>query len=1242
MSSGGRVTPGNGPGKAPGRTAGPARALATAILLIAGAASARDLPAIDAAAPSPQAQKTSAAASGATGPARFERLFEPTQGLQRTTSDRRQLARQLVERVIERRRGAHTPLGLRLEGNDLQALDGGASVARFALTHSDLTLFRGQVAALLDRDGNLIALSSDPALWQVRDDATSSPRFVLGEADAIAAALAAYRFERTGLVAGLHDPRQLGAYRVYAGDDLRSSDDGARVTQPIRIKRVLFPLQRKLRPAYYIETQVADTPDAAADYYAHVIAADDGSVLFRMRQEADHAYRGFIDGSGADRFPLPSPEGRTWFPHPTGTADFFAPPFISTFKSDVPTNMPTFSCGTPPALCTDPWLQTGATFSAGNNVDAYVDFSGSDGLNGSDFRADVTTALPPEFNRAFDPNLSPTVSDNQRKAAVTQLFYWVNWLHDFFYPAGFDERAGNAQLSNYGRGGFESDAIKAEAQDRSGVNNANMSTPGDGGQPRMQMFLWSGAIFGTPSGSENTRITFSDPSVVDGFPGWAMYGPQNFDISGDLVRVDDGTGASPNDACEPVVNGAALSGKVVVVDYTAQSGDCASTVKVTNIRSAAGLTTPPLGIVLARASTGGGNAFLSPITPLAPDVTQAMLAIGSTARTALLAAMAAGPVKARLERLTRDGDLDGSIVAHEWGHYLSNRLIGDGIGLSENQARGLGEGWSDFVALLTNVRPRDLAQPGADDFRGTYGEGAYAVGAMLPARAATADFPALPARQTSAYYYGLRRYPYSSELSKSPLTLRHIADGEPLPSTPPPSFGREGATNSEVHNTGEVWSAMLWQCYSGLLRDRPRLDFDSARLRMAKYLVAGLKLTPVNPTLLEARDALLTAMAAVDSNDFTICANAFAQRGAGLRAVAADRYSSNNIGVVEDFSAGGDLRADSIAISDANGVCDVDGILDNGETGVLTIRVTNVGYTALSASTATVSSTELGLSFPAGNRINLPASQPYQTVTATLPVALTGAPTRGIVQVRVRPDDPQLALRPGRDGVFDVLVDSDAVPASSRTEDFSVRDLAGWVASDGPATGIHWSWRGSLNGSGEAAAPDSPVQSQIYLSSPPIAVGSDPLIVAFVHRHDFEAGFDPVLFRNVFYDGGVVEISADGGNTWVDIGTSAYGGQLESFNNPQVDNPFAGRRAFVYRNASYPQFDATSLDLGTSFAGQTVRLRFGVGTDAAAGAGGWEIDRVTIAGATNAPFWSIGNQAAGCPLSPLLFANDFE
>jgi hypothetical protein len=56
----------------------------------------------------------------------------------------------------------------------------------------------------------------------------------------------------------------------------------------------------------------------------------------------------------------------------------------------------------------------------------------------------------------------------------------------------FTEAARNFQQDNFGRGGLGNDFVRAEAQDSSGTNNANFSTPPDGSLPRMQMFIFTG------------------------------------------------------------------------------------------------------------------------------------------------------------------------------------------------------------------------------------------------------------------------------------------------------------------------------------------------------------------------------------------------------------------------------------------------------------------------------------------------------------------------------------------------------------------------------------------------------------------------------------------------------------------------------------------------------------------------------------------------------------------------------
>ena len=82
--------------------------------------------------------------------------------------------------------------------------------------------------------------------------------------------------------------------------------------------------------------------------------------------------------------------------------------------------------------------------------------------------------------------------DAFRRGAVTQLFYLTNWYHDRLFHLGFDEAAGNFQTVNFSGLGAGGDAVRADAQDGSGTNNANFSTPPDGMPGRMQMYRFTG------------------------------------------------------------------------------------------------------------------------------------------------------------------------------------------------------------------------------------------------------------------------------------------------------------------------------------------------------------------------------------------------------------------------------------------------------------------------------------------------------------------------------------------------------------------------------------------------------------------------------------------------------------------------------------------------------------------------------------------------------------------------------
>ncbi len=139
------------------------------------------------------------------------------------------------------------------------------------------------------------------------------------------------------------------------------------------------------------------------------------------------------------------------------------------------------------------WISDGSNSTAGNNTIAGLDI---DGINGVDApvaglnRVFSSSWNPPPGNPA--PGDTPTVAA-ARDGAVIQMFYTVNRYHDTLYQLGFTEQAFNFQTDNFGRGGAGNDRVSSEGQDSSGSNNANFSTPADGGAGRMQMYVFTGS-----------------------------------------------------------------------------------------------------------------------------------------------------------------------------------------------------------------------------------------------------------------------------------------------------------------------------------------------------------------------------------------------------------------------------------------------------------------------------------------------------------------------------------------------------------------------------------------------------------------------------------------------------------------------------------------------------------------------------------------------------------------------------
>jgi MYXO-CTERM domain-containing protein len=808
----------------------------------------------------------------------------------------------------------------------------------------------------------------------------------------------------------------------------------------------------------------------------------------------------------------------------------------------------------------DPWLPEGANTSRGNNVHAYADLQGQDGFDDGDLR-NVRSA-PGVFDWAYNVAQGPLASARQSRAVTTHLFYVNNWLHDWWYDSGFDEAAGNAQEDNFGRGGEEGDPLLAEAQDAAlgGTrDNANMMTPSDGSSPRMQMYVFS---------SQDARRMTIEPSGEPVGVVLAEFGPQSFNLTGQLRA------ASPANGCGAIGN---VDGRIALITA---GGACSTEDKV---RSAQ--TGGAIAAVIQHNRPGELPVDLENSDAANPAIPSFGIRLEDGLE--LRAQMQAGPVNLRLRRgpgVEKDSSLDTAIIAHEWGHYLHLRLQG----CSTSMCFAMSEGWADFLSLHTLIREED-------DPDGTYGVGHFAI----------TDFDRLYGNGDAAYF-GIRRAPYTRDMAKNGFSFRHIQAGEDLPDH---IMFDLGGPNNQVHNAGSIWAVMMYEAYQALL-DRSRdgdYSFDEARRRMSDYIVAGMAMAPDDSTYLEARDAVLLAAGAADMDDAVAMAEGFARRGAGSCAISPPSDSFDFRGVEEDFGLSPRLVIGGVTLDDSLGSCDGDGQLDSEETGLIRVSIVNPGSAPLSDGEVTLSNLSAGLVLPDGDSAEVPSIPAFGSTEVTFKVKLD-PPTTEIVEGSV--DVNVTAESSCEDAAASALatrLNFNVVPNVSFIDDVETGVTAWVLEADGADI---WSRVEKNNGNHVWHAEDPNANSDGQMVSPEVTVSdAGPLLLTFEHRYSFEPS----------WDGGVIEYTTDGGETWADVSdlgaAPGYTGVLNV-----SDNALTGRNAYTGEIASWPGREDVSLDLGTSLAGQTVQIRFRAGSDAIIGGPGWEIDDIGFENVVDPPF----------------------
>lgn len=1039
----------------------------------------------------------------------------------------------------------------------------GTIIARYEQRIGGVEVFRGGVSLLMTREGAKVAASGFLAPTTQGADRA----FVLGAESALQVGA-----KLIGVSSTLSSLDHVDGYDRFSSPSLYA---------PARVKRVLFPLRKdaslELEPAYFVEIMLKS---GAA--HGYVVSALDGRVLLDNNLVHYDAFNYRVYADPTTKLPTDGPQGNAMAPHPTGTPDHqklvFEPSKVVTLESF-------------PFSKNDPWLPANATTTNGNNVLAYADIVEPDGYQpGKDIESTATAALT--FGNVFDTATAPSVSTNAQ-AATTNLFYITNFLHDWYYDAGYDEKAGNTQIDNFKRGGMGGDPLHAEAQDYSGRNNANAAVLSDGTSPRIQMYLFSGA-------SNASLVVANGPAAGTKTVGIASgFGKDVFDTAGTLVLAADSAGDQA-DACEPLEND--VANKIVLI----HRGTCSFAQKAANAQAAGAL-----GAIIANVASSVSPTVAPFMGGTQDGITIPVLSVNAADGAGLEASLVAATTVTMKRAVSNDldGALDTSIVVHEWGHVLSNRLINDAMGLTTNQSGGLGEGWGDFTALLLTVRADD---PG--NFGGAYANGSFATSGS-----------------GDDIYYGVRRLPYSIDFTKNALTLKHISNGVPLPTGVATSYGEDGSFNSEVHSTGEIWASLLWECYASLLRDSG-LPFNEAQERMKRYYVASLKLTPPDPTIIEARDAVLAAALASDEKDFQLFWKAFAKRGAGAGAVAPPKDSTTNQGVVESYEFGNNLQIVETKLADDVISCDHDGILDEGEVGTIEVTIRNTGSGALNATKAELVAKTKDVKLLDAEAISLPPLKPFETTKTKLKARLV-APKPGVpIELDVNVTDP--ALPEAKRTVHVTLptrYDADEAAESAATDHVDTVRTA-WkasVESTSPFPGEKWG-RPLAGSDGYWQLLDPAGAADHKLTSPPFTIADTTFTLQFKHKWQMKRS----IRRNVDIDGGLIEVSVDAGKTWKDIseyGAIDYNTTIDT--GGRGDNPLKGRKAYGNTSPGYPdQWVTSKIDVTLPEHPEDVRIRYRVGSATGrGGADGWLVDDIELTGGvTSTPFYSFVPHADAC------------
>ncbi len=403
---------------------------------------------------------------------------------------------------------------------------------------------------------------------------------------------------------------------------------------------------------------------------------------------------------------------------------------------------------------------------------------------------------------------------------------------------------------------------------------------------------------------------------------------------------------------------------------------------------------------------------------------------------------------------------------------------------------------------------------------------------------------------------GIRSYPYSPDMEVNPLTYGDIG------------------TQSVPHGVGTVWCTMLWDLYWEMVAEygwsEDLYNGDAGNNMTIRLVIEGMKNLACDPGFVDARDGIMQAdMDLYGGANQCLISKVFARRGLGIHAEQGS----------PDSAADGTENFDPIptCIPELKITKTATPLISPGGEITYTIKVINHRPMTLTNVVVT-DETPSGLTYVNNSASIAPAEVAADMITFDLGDMAYEEEVTITYRVVSNPSNKSTRL------VYEDLEDGS-------DDNWFIENITGfnvWDIDEDDAYSGTYSWN----------IPNVDVENdQLLFYDPTFTVNADNPVLRFYHRFDTEAGAD----------GGIIEISNDGGIFWSSVPDymirNGYTGliQYTTFVVPNLQTFWGNSDGWM----------DTYVDL-SAYAGQEISIRFRFASDdnTAPANGGWFVDDI--------------------------------